>query len=211
MVGFNRRFAPMTVRMKSFLAPISEPLALHYRVNAGHLPPDHWVNDREQGGGRILGEVCHFVDLLMFLAGSPDRRGGGSSARQLGRATAGTMCWFRFVSRMAPRDRSVIWPTATDHFPRSGSKYLAEAAPPCSRTFVGCELVREWPQRNIHSRWRQDKGHRAEWAAFAQAVQRREESRDRVRGIGVLPPSQRSASRNRSPQESGSKWMPPLS
>ena len=55
MVGFNRRFAPMTMRMKSFLAMITEPLALHYRVNAGHLPADHWVNDREQGGGRILG------------------------------------------------------------------------------------------------------------------------------------------------------------
>ena len=71
MVGFNRRFAPMSARLKSFLSPISEPLALHYRINAGYLPPDHWVNDREQGGGRILGEVCHFVDLLMFL---PDPR-----------------------------------------------------------------------------------------------------------------------------------------
>ena len=71
MVGFNRRFAPMTRQIKEFLAPIAEPLALHYRVNAGFLPPDHWVNDREQGGGRILGEVCHFVDLLMFLAASP--------------------------------------------------------------------------------------------------------------------------------------------
>ena len=71
MVGYNRRFAPMTTQLKSFLAPISEPMALHYRVNAGYLPPDHWVNDREQGGGRILGEVCHFVDLLMFLVASP--------------------------------------------------------------------------------------------------------------------------------------------
>lgn len=71
MVGFNRRFAPMTTKLKAFLSDISEPLAFHYRINAGYLPPDHWVNDREQGGGRILGEVCHFIDLLMFLAGSP--------------------------------------------------------------------------------------------------------------------------------------------
>ena len=88
MVGFNRRFAPMAVRMKSFLAPISEPLALHYRINAGYLPPDHWVNDREQGGGRILGEVCHFVDLLMFLAASPivevEARTVGNSGRYSG-------------------------------------------------------------------------------------------------------------------------------
>ncbi|PYX87413.1 MAG: oxidoreductase, partial [Acidobacteria bacterium] len=70
MVGFNRRFAPMAVHMKSFLSKIAEPLALHYRVNAGYLPADHWANDPEQGGGRILGELCHFVDFLMFLAGS---------------------------------------------------------------------------------------------------------------------------------------------
>src|SRR4029077_15964142 len=63
--------APMITRIKSFLAPISEPLAMHYRINAGALPPDHWINDPEQGGGRILGEVCHFADLLMFLAVSP--------------------------------------------------------------------------------------------------------------------------------------------
>src|SRR5438552_2046794 len=70
MLGFNRRFAPMAVRMKDFLARIEEPLALHYRVNAGHISHDHWVNDPEQGGGRILGEVCHFIDFLIFLTGS---------------------------------------------------------------------------------------------------------------------------------------------
>jgi len=43
---------------------------MHYRINAGALPPAHWINDPEQGGGRILGEVCHFIDLLAFLAGS---------------------------------------------------------------------------------------------------------------------------------------------
>ncbi|PYX48836.1 MAG: hypothetical protein DMG79_10835, partial [Acidobacteria bacterium] len=88
MVGFNRRFAPMATRMKTFLASISESLALHYRINAGPLPPDHWVNDREQGGGRILGEVCHFIDLLMHLAGSPivevEARAVGNSGRYSG-------------------------------------------------------------------------------------------------------------------------------
>ena len=68
MVGFNRRFAPMAVQLKKFLSEIHEPLAIHYRVNAGYIPADHWVNDPEQGGGRILGEVCHFVDFLCFLA-----------------------------------------------------------------------------------------------------------------------------------------------
>ncbi|HSS99553.1 MAG TPA: Gfo/Idh/MocA family oxidoreductase, partial [Terriglobales bacterium] len=70
MLGLNRRFSPMAVRMKQFVSQINEPLMLNYRINAGYIPADHWVNDPEQGGGRILGEVCHFVDLLTFLAGA---------------------------------------------------------------------------------------------------------------------------------------------
>jgi predicted dehydrogenase len=70
LVGFNRRFAPLAVRMKNFLRQTAEPLALHYRVNAGSLAPDHWLNDPLQGGGRLIGEVCHFVDFLCFLTDS---------------------------------------------------------------------------------------------------------------------------------------------
>ena len=69
MVGFNRRFAPMARVLKEQLEPLGEPLVAHYRVNAGFLPSDHWTQDPEQGGGRILGEVCHFVDFLTFLVG----------------------------------------------------------------------------------------------------------------------------------------------
>ena len=57
MVGFNRRFAPMALHMKSFVDEIREPLSLHYRINAGHIPRDHWVNDPQLGGGRIISEV----------------------------------------------------------------------------------------------------------------------------------------------------------
>ncbi len=70
MVGFNRRFAPLALRLKSFLRGIHEPLAVHYRVNAGFIPADHWLNDPQQGGGRVIGEVCHFVDFLTFLVGA---------------------------------------------------------------------------------------------------------------------------------------------
>ena len=69
MVGYNRRFAPMATRLRSFLSAIGEPLALHCRVNAGPVAPNHWLQDPEQGGGRILGEVCHFVDLLIYASG----------------------------------------------------------------------------------------------------------------------------------------------
>ena len=63
-VGFNRRFAPMSKELKQFLSDRNEPLVAHYRVNAGHLPTDHWLHDPAQGGGRIVGEACHFVDML---------------------------------------------------------------------------------------------------------------------------------------------------
>ncbi len=69
MLGFNRRFAPQIVELKSQLNN-TVPIAINYRINAGIVPPDHWVHDPEVGGGRVLGEACHFVDLCRFLAGS---------------------------------------------------------------------------------------------------------------------------------------------
>ncbi len=69
-VGFNRRFSPHAARLKKLLGPIAGPKVLLYRVNAGALPPDHWLLDPVQGGGRLLGEGVHFFDLLRFLAGS---------------------------------------------------------------------------------------------------------------------------------------------
>lgn len=70
MVGLNRRFSPFTTWLKERFAGIAEPLAVHCTVNAGPVPPEHWVHDPEQGGGRIIGEVCHFVDLIQYLTGS---------------------------------------------------------------------------------------------------------------------------------------------
>jgi predicted dehydrogenase/threonine dehydrogenase-like Zn-dependent dehydrogenase len=70
MVGFNRRFAPLALELSSFLSGRNEPLYAHYRVNAGYIPLNHWTHDPAQGGGRIIGEGCHFVDLLSFLVGS---------------------------------------------------------------------------------------------------------------------------------------------
>lgn len=169
MVGFNRRFAPMVQRMKLFLQPISEPLALHYRVNAGYLPPDHWVNDRDQGGGRILGEVCHFVDLLSFLTSSPitevSVRVLGNSARysadnlivslRLVNGSEGT------ISYLANGDRS---------FSKERLEVFGGGSAAVLDDFRHLDLVRNGRKESMHSRWSQDKGHRAEWAAFAESV-----------------------------------------
>jgi predicted dehydrogenase len=170
MVGFNRRFAPMIVRMKSFLASLSEPLALHYRINAGHLPSDHWMNDREQGGGRVLGEVCHFVDLLMFLTGSPivevegralggsDRYSGGNvfASLRFANGSQGTISYLANGDRSFSKERIEVF--------GGGSVAVLE-------DFRRLELVRNGRKTTSRVRWRQDKGHASEWARFVQSAQ----------------------------------------
>ncbi|HXJ89094.1 MAG TPA: bi-domain-containing oxidoreductase [Candidatus Binatia bacterium] len=171
MVGFNRRFAPMVQRLRKFLESISEPLALHYRVNAGYLPLDHWLNDREQGGGRILGEACHFVDLLMFLAGSSivevAARPVGSSPRysadnvlislRFANGSEGTISYLSNGDRSFSKERIEIF--------GGGSTAVLD-------DFRRLELIRNGRKEIIHSRWRQDKGHRAEWVEFCRFLQK---------------------------------------
>jgi predicted dehydrogenase len=70
-VGFNRRYAPLIREMKETLALLPAPRLVHIRVNAGRIEKDHWTQDPQQGGGRLLGEGCHFFDLIPYLAGSP--------------------------------------------------------------------------------------------------------------------------------------------
>jgi predicted dehydrogenase/threonine dehydrogenase-like Zn-dependent dehydrogenase len=70
MVGFNRRFAPLAQEVKSFLQGRVTPLVMIYRVNAGYVPSESWVHDPDVGGGRIHGEVCHFLDFLLYMADS---------------------------------------------------------------------------------------------------------------------------------------------
>ncbi|RTZ14663.1 dehydrogenase [Vibrio aquaticus] len=70
MVGFNRRFSPQVQKMKELLSSINEPKTFMMTMNAGAIPAEHWTQDSNVGGGRIIGEACHFVDLMRFLAGS---------------------------------------------------------------------------------------------------------------------------------------------
>ncbi len=78
MVGFNRRFSPAVAMIKDLIAARRAPLAIEYRLNAGYLPPDHWVHG-PQGGGRNIGEACHMYDVFRFLTGAPVRSIGAAS------------------------------------------------------------------------------------------------------------------------------------
>ena len=169
MVGFNRRFAPMAVSMKKFLAEIQEPLAMHYRVNAGYLAPDHWLNDPEQGGGRMLGEVCHFVDFLSFLAGAPpvevQTRALANSGQYSGDNVAVSLQFANgsqgAITYLANGDR---------RFSKERIEVFGGGSVAVLEDFRSLELIRHGRKRIFRSRLRQDKGHRAEWQAFASAI-----------------------------------------
>ncbi|MBS1509700.1 MAG: bi-domain-containing oxidoreductase [Bacteroidetes bacterium] len=70
MVGFNRRFAPVSREIKKMFTTVSEPIVVNIRVNAGLIPKEHWTQQPEIGGGRIVGEVCHFIDLMQYFTGA---------------------------------------------------------------------------------------------------------------------------------------------
>jgi len=70
MVGYNRRFSPHGKKIKDVVSSRKDPMVIHYRVNAGYVPPDHWVHSEEEGGSRVIGEICHFVDFMQFLTGA---------------------------------------------------------------------------------------------------------------------------------------------
>ncbi len=175
MVGFNRRFAPLAVRLKSFLRDVHEPLALHYRVNAGFLPADHWLNDPLQGGGRILGEVCHFVDFLCFLTNSSPVEVATRSLPNPGQySNDNIVCSLRFadgsqgtISYLANGDKS---------YSKERIEVFGGGSVAVLEDFRRLELVRAGNKRVFRSLLRQDKGHRGEWEAFITAIQTGAES-----------------------------------
>jgi predicted dehydrogenase/threonine dehydrogenase-like Zn-dependent dehydrogenase len=171
MVGFNRRFAPQVVRMKQLIAARGEPPAFVMTVNAGAIPADHWTQDRAEGGGRIIGEACHFIDLLRFLAGTPLRR---LSAVQMGEA-AGVAVRDDKASltlEFAGGAFGTIHYLANGH--RSFPKERLEVF--CGGSVLQLDNFRRltgfgWPGFSRLNLRRQDKGQAACMAAFIQAVQ----------------------------------------
>jgi predicted dehydrogenase/threonine dehydrogenase-like Zn-dependent dehydrogenase len=175
MVGFNRRFAPLAVRLKSFLRDVHEPLALHYRVNAGFLQADHWLNDPLQGGGRIVGEVCHFVDFLCFLTNALPVQVETRSLPNPGQYSHdNVVCSLRFadgsqgtITYLANGDKS---------FSKERLEVFGGGSVAVLEDFRRLELVRGGKKRLFRSLLRQDKGHCCEWEAFATAIQTGSES-----------------------------------
>jgi predicted dehydrogenase/threonine dehydrogenase-like Zn-dependent dehydrogenase len=171
MVGFNRRFSLLAIRMKQFLDDTNagEPLALHYRVNAGFLPADHWLNDPSQGGGRIIGEVCHFVDFLSFITGSSVTEVETRSLPNAGRySNDNVVCSLRFtngsqgtISYLANGDKS---------YSKERVEVFGGGRVAVLEDFRRLELVNAGKKQVFRSLLRQNKGHHGEWEAFADSI-----------------------------------------
>lgn len=170
MVGFNRRFAPQVVKARELLHTVSEPKALVMTVNAGAIPPEHWTQDPAVGGGRIIGEACHFVDLLRFLVGAPVT---SVHARALGTAPAARVVDDKATIIMQFADGSL----GTIHYLANGHKAFPKER---LEVFGGGRILQidnfrrlnayGFPGFSRMNLWRQDKGQRACAAAFVQAL-----------------------------------------
>ncbi len=172
MVGFNRRFAPHAIRIKALLAGTIEPKVFVMTVNAGTIPAAHWTQDPHVGGGRILGEGCHFVDLLRFLAGSPIT---DVQARSVGGSPSDGIRNDKATITLSFADGSIgsIHYLANGH--RSFPKERLEVF--CGGRILVLDNFRRldgygWKGFRVEKLWRQDKGHKAEAAEFLRAVEK---------------------------------------
>lgn len=165
MVGFNRRFAPQTQKMKSLLRAVQTPKAFVMTVNAGAIPATHWTQDLQIGGGRIVGEACHFIDLLRYLA--------GVSIRSYKRSTLTAATGDTLTIQLEFDDGSI----GSVHYFANGSKSFPKER---LEVFTAGRVLRldnfiklsgfGWPGFKKMNLWRQDKGQKACAAAFVQAV-----------------------------------------
>lgn len=169
MVGFNRRFAPFAVRMKRFIGESSEPFVAHYRVNAGAIPLNHWTQDPDQGGGRIIGEGCHFVDFLSFLADAAPISVSAQALPDAGRyrqdnvlitltfpdGSLGNIAYLANGDKSFPKERVEVF--------RGGRVAVLD-------DFRSLEMIRDGRRETLRARLGQDKGHRASWRAFLEAA-----------------------------------------
>jgi len=166
MVGFNRRFAPQVQKMKELLSIINEPKSFIMTMNAGPIPPEHWIQDIAVGGGRIIGEACHYIDLMRFLSGSPIvewyvQSMGDDILKdkvtiniKFKDGSFGSIHYFANGNKRFPKERIEVF---------------------CSGGIIQLDNFRKmkgynWPGFSKMNMGRQDKGHKAEVTAFINAV-----------------------------------------
>jgi predicted dehydrogenase/threonine dehydrogenase-like Zn-dependent dehydrogenase len=170
MVGYNRRFAPHVQELARWMHSQPAPWIATYRINAGRLPSGHWYSDAEKGGGRLLGEVCHFVDLLIFLFGSYPERVSAESA-------------YGFSSKKSPEDNAaytlcfrsgsvahIIYSSEGDtSVGKERLEVIGNGGLALLQDFRYLKIVQNGKKREWRN-WLPDKGHKREMQQFIQAI-----------------------------------------
>jgi predicted dehydrogenase len=167
MVGFNRRFSPQVQKIYALLQGNHAPKSFIMTVNAGAIPADHWTQDKQVGGGRLIGEACHFIDLLRFLAGSKimdsnlstmDERTKDTVTIQLRfeNGSIGTIHYFANGSKTFPKERLEVF---------------------CGGKVLQLDNFRKlkgfgWSNFNKMNLWRQDKGQTACAESFVSSIEK---------------------------------------
>lgn len=171
MVGFNRRFSSFSKEARALFANRINPLIVNYRVNAGFIPKNHWSQDIKEGGGRIIGEICHFVDLIQFLVGSPPIR---VYAEGISPRTDDVLVSDNLVICIKFEDGSIGNVTYSALGDKRISKERIEIFGDNSVLVIDDFRSLEWMGNNTIKKRRkwlgQDKGHREEIRTFIQAL-----------------------------------------
>ena len=172
MVGFNRRFSPHVQKIKSLLASVKEPKSFIMTMNAGAIPANHWTQNDALGGGRIIGEACHFIDLMRFLAGSPIV---SIQARRMGDAPSVAITEDNASITLGFEDGSfgtiLYLANGASSFPKERLEVFTAARVLQLDNFRKLKGY-GWPGFNKMNLWKQDKGQNACAAAFLQAVEK---------------------------------------
>jgi predicted dehydrogenase/threonine dehydrogenase-like Zn-dependent dehydrogenase len=167
MVGFNRRFAPLVTLLEEELRG-SNDLSISIRVNAGSLPADHWLHDPDDGGGRLLGEGCHFVDLLAVLAGSEALAAHATAVPQPGRPIECSDSFSAHVRFDGGIGTLVYSGGGNTRLPKERVEAFGGGVAAVLDDFRRLEVYRAGKRHTVKGK--QDKGHRAQIVRFLGAV-----------------------------------------
>lgn len=171
MVGFNRRFSPQVLKIKTLLQSVKEPKSFIMTMNAGAIPSNHWTQDAEVGGGRIIGEACHFIDLMRYLAGSPIV---SIQARRMGDSPGVAITEDKAAITLGFRDGSfgtiLYLANGPANFPKERVEVFAAGRVLQLDNFRKLKGY-GWPGFHKLNLWKQDKGQKNCAAAFLKAVE----------------------------------------
>ena len=171
MVGFNRRFSPQVQKMKALLASVKEPKTFLITMNAGYIPANHWTQDIVIGGGRIIGEACHLIDLMRFLVGSPIV---SVQARRMGDTPSADLTEDKASITLGFEDGSfgtiLYLANGSSNFPKERVEVFAAGRVLQLDNFRKLKAY-GWPGFSRMNLWKQNKGQKECASAFLNAIE----------------------------------------